>query len=141
LFRAFRAGKFTISGLEETILLYLKNQAPEKISIWRMISQSAESIKARAEKTISQIKTSSAKVSVKPTSSYLGGGSLPGQILPSFAICFETVLPLEDLSRRFRKARPPVIGRISQEQYILDLRTVFPQQDSILAPIISQIVN
>ena len=141
LYRALRPDKFTLSGLEETVLLYLKGQAFEKIPIWRMISQPAEQIKRRAEDLLKQMKQSSSKLSVKPAKTYLGGGSLPGQIIPSYALSLESILPLEDLSRRFRKAKPPVIGRISQEQFLLDLRTVFPEQDSVLASLISQILR
>jgi L-seryl-tRNA(Ser) seleniumtransferase len=141
LYRAFRVGKFTLSALEETILLYLKNQALEKIPIWRIISQSADSIKARAERTTSQIKSTAARVTLKPTTSFLGGGSLPGQTLPSYAISIDAVLPVENIAHRFRKAQPPVIGRISEGQFLLDLRTVFPEQDSTLASTISQVLN
>jgi L-seryl-tRNA(Ser) seleniumtransferase len=141
LSRAFRSGKSTICGLEETVLLYLKNQALQKIPIWQMISQPVAEIGRRAQQIVHQIGACSAKVSNKDTKSYLGGGSLPDQTLPSFAVCIETVLPLEDLSRRFRKAKPPVIGRVSEERYLLDLRTVFPEQDSALADIISQVFS
>ena len=141
LYRALRPGKFTLSGLEETVLLYLKGQALEKIPIWKMISQPAEKIKERAVRILKQISSKSAKLSVVQTTSYLGGGSLPGQGLPSYAVALETVLPLEDIAKRFRLAKPPVIGRIYQERFLLDLRTVFPEQDSVIASVISQILN
>ena len=141
LYRALRVDKFTVSGLEETTLLYLRGLALEKIPIWRMIAQQAEIIKQRAEQLLLQISTKSAKVSVTQTTSYLGGGSLPGQGLPSYAVALESVLPLEDIAKRFRTAKPPVIGRISQDRFLLDLRTVFPEQDSVIASVISQILN
>ena len=141
LYRALRVDKFTISGLEETTLLYLKGLAMEKIPIWRMIAQPVENLKERAEKIVSQINSKSAKLTVEKSTSYLGGGSLPGQCLSSYAIGIETVIPLEDLARRFRSSKPPVIGRISQERFLMDLRTVFPEQDSILAALISQVLN
>ena len=141
LYRALRPGKFTLSGLEETVLLYLKGQALEKIPIWKMISQPAEKIKGRAEKVLKQISSKSAKLSVVQTTCYLGGGSLPGQGLPSYAVALESVLPLEDIAKRFRLAKPPVIGRISQDRFLLDLRSVFPEQDSLLVSVISQILD
>ena len=141
LYRALRVDKFTVSGLEETTLLYLRGLALEKIPIWRMIAQQAEIIKQRAEQLLLQISTKSAKVSVTQTTSYLGGGSLPGQGLPSYAVALESVLPLEDIAKRFRTAKPPVIGRISQDRFLLDLRTVFPEQDSTLTSLISQVLN
>jgi len=141
LYRALRPGKFTLSGLEETVLVYLKGQALEKIPIWRMIAQPAEKLKQRAEQIVSQIKPKSSKLGVEKTTSYLGGGSLPGQGLPSYAISIETVIPLEDLARRFRLSKPPLVGRISQEKFLLDLRTVFPEQDSTLSSLISQVLN
>lgn len=141
LYRALRVGKFTLAGLDETVLVYLKGEALQKIPVWRMISQPAEKIKERAEKVLKQSQSKSAKLSVAQASSYLGGGSLPGQDLPSYAIAVESALPLEDIAKRFRLAKPPVIGRISQEQFLLDLRTVFSEQDSVLASIISQVLS
>ncbi len=141
LYRALRPDKFTLSGLEETILLYLRGQALERIPIWKMISQPAENIRQRAEQILRQVSAKSAKFSVTQTTSHLGGGSLPGQGLPSYAISVETPVPLEDLARRFRSARPPVIGRVSQDRFLLDLRTVFPELDALLISIITQILN
>jgi L-seryl-tRNA(Ser) seleniumtransferase len=141
LYRVLRPDKFTLSGLEETVLLYLKSQALEKIPIWRMISQPAEGIKQRAEQILTQISAKSAKISATQTTGYLGGGSLPGQGLPSYAVCVETPIPLEDLAKRFRSAIPPVVGRISQDKFLLDLRTVFPEQDALLASIITLVLN
>jgi len=141
LYRALRPGKFTLSGLEETVLLYLKGQALEKIPIWKMISQPTQKIKERAEKISKEISSKSAKVSVVETTSYLGGGSLPGQGLPSYAVAIESTLPLENMAKRFRLAKPPVIGRISEDRFLLDLKSVFPEQDSVIASVISQILN
>jgi len=141
LYRALRPGKFTLTGLEETAIYFLKSQAVEKIPIWRMISQPLEEIKKRTEKMIAGLKIASHRITSIPTTSFLGGGSLPEQGLPSFAVAIGSTLPLEDISRRFRLSRPAVVGRISQEQFLLDLRSVFPEQDSTLASIISQVLT
>jgi L-seryl-tRNA(Ser) seleniumtransferase len=141
LYRALRPDKFTLSGLEETALLYLKSQVLKQTPIWRIISQPTEKIKQRAEQILHQILNKSAKLSVTQTTSYLGGGSLPGQGLPSHALGIESIVPLEDLAKRFRLARPPVIGRISQDRFLLDLRTVLPEQDTLLVSIITLILH
>lgn len=139
LYRALRVDKLTLSSLEKTVLFYLTGQAEQKIPVWKLISCEPEDLKSRAEKVAAQIKSES--ISVVASESYLGGGSLPGQILPSFALSIESDLHPDDLSAKSRLASPPVVGRISQDKFLLDFRTIFPEQDSILTSTISQILS
>ncbi len=138
LYRALRVAKLTLSALEITLLHYLKKEASEKIPIWKMISISNGNLKSRGEQIIqkSQIKT----IILKESQSFLGGGSLPQQSLPTYVLRFDSGSTPEILSEKFRKLRPPVIGRIEDEKFVLDLRTVFPEQDDLMVESIRKVL-
>ena len=132
LARAVRIDKLSLAGLTATFLHYLRGEAEGEIPIWRMVSASAESIKARAQRWQSEIKCTTLIV---PTNSAIGGGSLPGETLPSWAL----VLPgqqfaggAEEVSRRLRSSATPVVARIESDQIFLDPRTVGQDEDEAL---------
>jgi len=64
--------------------------------------------------------------------SMVGGGSLPDQTLSTFVVTIKPEISLEAFSSRLRVSTPPVIGRIEDERFVLDLRTVFPEQEEVL---------
>jgi len=67
-----------------------------------------------------------------------GGGSLPEQRLPSRLVAIDPQGHLEDLAGRLRLGNPPLIARIEQDELLIDLRTVFAEQDSLLPELIRQ---
>ncbi|HKZ22684.1 MAG TPA: L-seryl-tRNA(Sec) selenium transferase [candidate division Zixibacteria bacterium] len=138
LYRALRVAKLTLSVLEITLLHYLKREATEKIPIWKMISTSNDNLKSRGEKIIQKSKNQ--KITLKESQSFLGGGSLPQQSLPTYVLSFDSGSAPEILSEKFRKLRPPVIGRIEDEKFVLDLRTVFPEQDDLMVESIRKVL-
>jgi len=138
LYRALRVAKLTLSALEITLLHYLKKEATEKIPIWKIISTSKESLKSRGEKIIQKPKNQ--KITLKESQSFLGGGSLPQQSLPTYVLSFNSEFAPEMLSEKFRKLRLPVIGRIEDEKFVLDLRTVFPEQDDLIVESIRKVL-
>jgi L-seryl-tRNA(Ser) seleniumtransferase len=68
---------------------------------------------------------------VVPCASAIGGGALPGETLPSFAIGLESSSP-DELARQLRHGATPVIGRIADGRLLLDVRTVLEDQDEML---------
>lgn len=138
LYRALRVAKLTLSALEITLLHYLKKEAAEKIPIWQMISTPQESLKSRGEKIIQKSKNQ--KITLKESQSFLGGGSLPQQSLPTHVLSFNADSAPEILSEKFRKLRPPIIGRIEDEKFVLDLRTVFPERDDLIVESIRKVL-
>ena len=82
--------------------------------------------------------------SVEEAWSTIGGGSLPGETLPSWAVNIDASGVeggAEALSRLLRSADPAVIGRIEDERVVLDPRTVLPEQDAILARVLAEVVQ
>lgn len=138
LFRALRVDKLTIGALEEILRAYLRG-APDEIPTLRMIRLSADDISARAENFIQQIRTAlprDAKVDLQPGFSVIGGGSTPDQQLATQLISIESRHhSASSLEERLRKPQsgPPVVARILDDHLVLDLRTVFPDEETFLA--------
>jgi len=131
LYRALRVDKMVIAGLEQVILNYLKKEE-EKIPIWRMISTSIEDLRRRAEEISSQLNAFGISASLKESKSTVGGGSLPGETLPMVILSLNSEIPADMLSEKFRNMDFPIIGRIEKNRFVLDLRTIFPEQDEMV---------
>ncbi len=129
LARALRVEKVTLAALSATLASYLKEAATTEIPIWRMISASQESLRERALAWLAEIGGESKTASLHETRSAIGGGSLPGETLPTTALAISAPNGADALAARLRKAGPPVIGRIESECVLLDPRTVLPDED------------
>jgi L-seryl-tRNA(Ser) seleniumtransferase len=139
LFRALRVDKLTITAMEATLRAYLR-AAWDEIPSQRMIRYSLEEIAKRAEKFAAAIRaipnSQSTHIEVADGHSLVGGGSTPAQSLPTKLLRITSAgHSAADLESRLRKgpAGIPVIVRIEDDCLLLDLRTVFPEQESILA--------
>lgn len=127
LARALRADKLCLSYLTATLLHYLRDEAVEKIPVWRMISADLEEMKKRAEHWREVIGTGQ----VVPGKSTVGGGSLPGETLPTSLLSVQVKNP-DLLLKKLRLQKPPVIARISDNEIVFDPRTVLPEQEDAL---------
>lgn len=130
LARAVRADKTALAGIAATLRHYLNGDALEQVPVWRMISASRESLRTRCERLRDQL-GDSARIDVVEAESAIGGGSLPGEILPSWALAIQTDQP-DALARRLRTGRPAIMPHIEDNHLILDVRTVLPDQDDAL---------
>jgi len=138
LARAVRIDKADMAALAATLLHYVKGEATQKIPIWSMIAESSESLTGRAEQWQSKIGGPTAVVSSQST---IGGGSLPGEVLPSSLLSIDASTMsggADALAARLRRTSPPIIGRIENEQVLLDPRTVLPHQEDGLVRGVSQ---
>jgi len=132
LARAVRTDKTCLAGITATLLHYLKDEAETEIPIWRMISQTPESLKARAEHWQRELAPStSLRMSVFPAESTVGGGSLPGESLPTFVLSLELPKPDKFLAK-LRQQTPAIIARTENDRVLFDPRTVLPEQDAVL---------
>jgi L-seryl-tRNA(Ser) seleniumtransferase len=126
LMRAIRPDKLTLAALGATLVHYLRGEAEREVPVWRMIAAAPEALEARARSLAAQLGASAVE-----THSAVGGGSLPGQTQPSWAVAFDTPAP-DRLAAALRHADPPVIGRIDDDRLLLDLRAILPEQDPVL---------
>lgn len=126
LARAIRADKLALAALVATLTHYARGEALEKIPVWRMISMSSEAIRARAEAWAAAVPGE-----VVPAESTVGGGSLPGDTLTTWAFAPRVAQP-NAAAARLRAADPPVIARVADDRLLLDPRTVLPEQDVLV---------
>ncbi len=131
LTRALRVDKVTLAGLQATLLHYLKGEAPQKIPIWGMIAAAPADLEARARPWAERLQGLRVDVSIIDAESTVGGGSLPGETLPTRALAIRVGAPNE-FAARLRENRPPIIARIEEDHVLFDPRTVLPSQDAEL---------
>ena len=138
LFRAMRVDKLTIAALEATLGAYLR-AAWEEIPAMRMICMTPQELKRRAENFVRELRPElpldEVEIEVADGASLAGGGSTPAQSLPSKVIRIASVrYSAAKLEQRLRRAPAgiSVIARVEEDRLILDLRTVFPEQEPLL---------
>ena len=133
LARALRIDKLTLAALEGTLRLYREpRQSITAIPTLRMMTMPMETIQARAE----QLKTMLAalddprlEVRIVERASRTGGGALPLQALPSRCVALTVAdRGVNAIERHMRLGTPPIIGRIDSDLYLLDVRTILPDQ-------------
>jgi L-seryl-tRNA(Ser) seleniumtransferase len=125
LARAVRADKLCLAGLSATLLHYLKDEAVREIPIWQMIALAPEQIRRRAQQWADSLGAGE----VIPGESTVGGGSLPGETLPTYCLALTVPQPNRFLER-LRRGSPPVIALVQNERVLLDPRTVQPAEDA-----------
>ena len=133
LFRALRVDKLTYAALEATLLDYLRGQH-DAIPALRMMRIPADEVRVRAE-SISKAAGGSPEllVGVVHGESVIGGGTAPSAALPTFLIAVtHKSVSADDVLARLRRHSIPVIARIEEDRVLLDLRTVFPEQDQAI---------
>ena len=129
LFRALRLDKIVYQALGNTLRALLLERWDD-IPALALIRRPASSIRARAEALVSRVP--GIRAEIIPGSSVAGGGATPGQSIPTWLIAIDCA-NLPDAERRLRAHDPPILARIENERLILDLRTVFPEEEEALA--------
>ncbi|HYW45287.1 MAG TPA: L-seryl-tRNA(Sec) selenium transferase [Bryobacteraceae bacterium] len=128
LFRALRLDKLIYQALENTLRALLLEQW-DRVPALAMIRQAAAEIRSRAEALLAR--APGIRAEVVPVNSVIGGGATPEQAIPSWAIAVECADVVET-ERRLRLGDPPVVARIEDERLLLDLRTVFREEEAEL---------
>lgn len=135
LFRALRVDKMTYAALETTLRNYLRG-ALEEVPALRLIRLTVEEIGPRAEQLRASLErdlAGRAHFSVRAGQSVLGGGSTPGYSLPTKLLVISPQgMSAAELAAHLRRADPPVIVRVEADRVLIDLRTVFPEQEAAL---------
>jgi L-seryl-tRNA(Ser) seleniumtransferase len=127
LARAVRADKLCLAALAATLMHYMKDEAEREIPIWQMIRKTPEQNKARANRWVDVL----GQGGVIEGFSTVGGGSLPGETLPTYLLALNVARPNQFMAR-LRAAHPPIIARVEGDRVVLDPRTVLPEQEGAL---------
>ncbi|MBA7524540.1 L-seryl-tRNA(Sec) selenium transferase [subsurface metagenome] len=139
LFRTLRVDKITLTILQKILLYYLKDEAVTKIPIWKMISCPLEKIAIRSQNICQKLKKEDIPAFTKEGQTAIGGGSLPGQTLPTKLIIVKPPCPVEIFSKELRLFSPPLLGRKEKEFFILDPRCIDPSSDNLVIKIITSV--
>jgi L-seryl-tRNA(Ser) seleniumtransferase len=143
LMRALRVDKITLAALVETLRLHQDREAAvQSLPLLALLSTSPANLRNRAERMAPQLAASPAIKSAEPIelSTYLGGGSVPSQQIPTWCVALEPAHGSVDaLAATLRKGSPSIFGRIQKERLLLDLRSVFPRQDAQIADAVQRV--
>ena len=123
LARAVRADKTCLAGITATLLHYLKDEAEQRIPIWKMMSLPIEEIKARANVWCDVLRQGE----VIKSESTVGGGSLPEECISTYVLALKVKSP-DRFLKRLREGHPPVIARVEDDTILLDPRTVLDDE-------------
>ncbi len=135
LARALRTDKLCLAGLQATLLHYLKDEATERVPVWRMISMGLDEVERRARRWRRALRRSGVSAEIADGRSTVGGGSLPGETLPTRLIVLGVAHP-DQLAAALRAADPPVVARIEEGRLVLDPRTVLVEEERELLRVV-----
>ena len=130
--RVCRIDKLNMAALTSTLIHYVKDEATQKIPIWKMITQPLAMIQKRATNWKDSL---GSPCSIINGVSTIGGGSAPGETIPTFLLRIDSRALDTDaitLSENLRYGDNPIVSRIENEYILLDPRTVLPEQDEKL---------
>jgi L-seryl-tRNA(Ser) seleniumtransferase len=140
LARALRADKLCLAALQATLLHYLKGEATEQVPVWRMIATPLEEIEQRARRWCKTLRQAGVEAETVDGESTVGGGSLPGETLPTRLVTLAAAHP-DQLAIALRGANPPVIARIEEDRLVLDPRTVMAEEEKDLLEAVEQLAS
>jgi L-seryl-tRNA(Ser) seleniumtransferase len=134
LMRAVRPDKLTLAALVATLELYRDGRAESELPVWRMIAATPAALAKRGRALAARLVASDIACEVIETESTVGGGSLPEETQPSRAVALDaSVGRANEVATRLRAGDPPVIARVIDDRAALDLRSVAPEDDEMLA--------
>ena len=136
LARAVRADKTCLAGLTATLLHYLKDEAEREIPIWRMMSLTLKQLKVQAERWAEEL----GQGEIVRGESTVGGGSLPGESLPTFLLALNVNSP-DKFLKKLRQQNPAIIARTENDLILIDPRTVLPDEEGALFVGLQNVIN
>ncbi len=139
LARAVRPDKLAYAGLAATFDSYVRGKALREIPVWQMIAQTATEIEKVAVKWCEALCKVGIDATIIDGQSTVGGGSLPGQSLPTKLLALAVKRP-DQLAENLRFGEVGIIGRIHQNTLLLDPRTVLPHQRETFCQILIKTV-
>ncbi len=141
LMRALRVDKMSLAALEATAEIHLAGRARNELPVYRMLYQDAADVRAKCQELLSLLQLpSTVAAQIEPCDSQIGGGSVPGYNLASFAVTLQASSS-EQLAAAMRTAEPvPILCRQAANKVYLDLRTVSPEDIQGLADSLNRIL-
>jgi L-seryl-tRNA(Ser) seleniumtransferase len=145
LMRTYRVEKLIYGALDATLRSYATGRAFEQIPVLRMLSLTAEELRERASAFTDQLKSrlpGGASAVLKPGNSVVGGGSCPGAELPTTLIALRSERHSADaVASNLRLEDPAIVLRIEEDNALVDLRTVSPDDEPVLLEGIARVLD
>ena len=140
LTRALRVDKGTLAGLQATLRHYLLGEAPEKVPVWRMISRGESDLSEQAAGWVRRLAELGVEAETLPGRSTVGGGSLPGETLPTWLVAVAGAAGTgpDAMAARLRGGTPALVARIENDRLVLDPRTVLSEQEAAVPELVAQ---
>lgn len=132
LLRTYRTDKTTLAALDATLLAYLTGDIG-RIPFWRMALLTPGEVRNRAQRLLHSLPQGAAELEVVDGFSTTGGGSAPTSRIPTALIRVKHEAGAQSLAGALLAGNPPVVARIEDGRLIVDLRTVAPQDDALVA--------
>jgi L-seryl-tRNA(Ser) seleniumtransferase len=127
LARAVRADKLCLAALTATLLHYLKDEPEKAIPVWRMMALTPDQLRLTAEGWRRKL----GQGEVIAGNSTIGGGTLPGESLPTFLLALDVASP-DRFLEKLRRQRPPILARTENDRVLLDPRTVLQEEEAAM---------
>lgn len=141
LLRAFRVDKTTLAALEATLLAYLEGREVE-LPFWSMALATAAEVGARAARLRDALAGVAAGIELRDGASTTGGGSAPGGAIPTVLVeVAPERMSADALVRELIEGDPPVVARIEEDRVVLDLRTVRPEEETVVADALRRLLG
>lgn len=141
MLRAFRVDKGTLAALEATLQIYRDpGSARERIPALARLTETVESVKSRALRTLESSALADLPVTVEGLAAVVGGGAFPEHRIPSAGWVVEG-MPVEAVDAACRASDPPLVGRIEDGRFVVDVRTLAPEQTETAARVLAAAVD
>ena len=136
--RAMRVDKMTLAALEATLQSY-ENGCEEEIPVIAMLAATQDALLGKAEQLAAMLRVAGIEAEILPTEGRVGGGSVPNYVLPSYAVAF--CGDVNALEEKLRLGLQPVIGRIHEGKFLLDVRTLFEEDFPTIVEALKEAVS
>jgi len=131
LLRALRLDKVALAGLAATLVSYERGEALRELPVWRAIARPLDELEATARRWLARVAGRATQAELRPGRSAVGGGTLPGETLPTWLLALPGPDPAALLAA-LRRAPTPVVARIGDGAVLLDPRTVLDGEEEAL---------
>lgn len=139
VYRAMRVDKVVFSAMEVLLRYYLDDDWKENIKLWRLAAVDEAKLYKRGQDILKKISAGD-KIALEASQGQMGGGSLPEVFLPSTGLVFCSKLSPQKIAALFRTSIPPVIGRIKDDRFMIDLKAIDKDDLDLLIKIIKNII-
>jgi L-seryl-tRNA(Ser) seleniumtransferase len=140
IFRTVRVDKIVFSTMEELLGYYLDGAWEKHIKLWQLASIRESELYEKGKELLRKVGAGD-KITLEGSQAEMGGGALPGVSLPSAALVFRGKQPAQKIAALFRSAQPPVIGRIFNDRFMIDLKAVDDADAEILVSVIKRLID